>query len=368
MPNNYFELSIPRKHAEVTCLADTQPSEIKWLLPNRIALGKLSLIGGDPGLGKSLVTLYMAATVSNGGQWPDGTRAPQGSVLMLSAEDDMGDTIRPRLDACGGDAAKVHVLTVINDPDDNGEDTKRGFSLKCDLSELDRILTQKPDICLVVIDPITAYLGGVDSHKNADVRALLGPLSELASRHGVAVVAVTHLNKGDGKALYRQSGSIAFTAAARASYVVFKDKDDPDRRLFIPVKNNLGDDRTGFAYRVVEAENKAPCVEWEPDLVTIDDVDAEVNATQEASGSALAEATEFLFDTLKHESMPAKDVLRRARDAGHSEATIRRAKEKLQIISVKQPVSGCWHWGLKDSLPSIGEHVEHHDHVAAKPF
>ena len=136
-------------------------------------------------------------------------------------------------------------------------------------------MRQTPECRLVTIDPVSAYLGGTDSHNNADIRALLAPLAAMASRHKVAVVAVTHLNKAQqANALYRASGSLAFVAAARAAYSVTKDPDDPDRRLILPLKNNLGDDKTGFAYRIVEADNGAPVLQWEDELVemTLEDL------------------------------------------------------------------------------------------------
>src|SRR5690606_15615930 len=123
------------------------------------------------------------------------------------------------------------------------------------------------DCRLVIIDPVSAFLGSTDSHNNSEVRGVLAPLAEMAARHGVAIVAVTHLNKGGGSALNRVIGSIAFTAAARAAYVVTRDEDDPARRLMLPAKNNLGCDENGFAYRL-EGE-PTPHIEWEPTLVAM---------------------------------------------------------------------------------------------------
>jgi len=200
-----------------------KPEPIRWLWPGRVPLGKLTLIVGDPGLGKSFLTLDLAARVSAGEPWPDapGAENTPGAVVLLSAEDDLADTIRPRLDAAGADVERVAALSIS--------------SLQRDLPDLEKAMHDAPGVRLVVIDPITAYLAGTDSHKNADVRSLLAPLAELAARHRVAVVAVSHLNKHvGGSALYRAQGSLAFTAAARAVWLVAKDKADVGRVAWEP--------------------------------------------------------------------------------------------------------------------------------------
>ncbi len=170
-------------------LSEVMPKSISWLWPNRIALGKLSIIAGDPGLGKSLMALDIAAHVTRGKPWPvDQTPCPSGEVVLLSAEDDIADTIRPRLDAVHADVSKVHVLTTVKtkDPETN-EVCERMVSLRKDIFLLSRMLSDYPECVLVIIDPLSAYLGGVDSHKNADVREFLAPLSNLAEKQGVAI-------------------------------------------------------------------------------------------------------------------------------------------------------------------------------------
>jgi putative DNA primase/helicase len=136
---------------------------------------------------------------------------------------------------------------------------------------LEEVLAAHPACKLVNIDPISAYLDGTDSHTNAAVRGLLAPLAELAAKFKVAIVAVSHLNKGGGQtsAMYRITASLAFVAAARAVYAVIKDKDDEGRRLMLPVKNNLSADRTGLAYRIGTATNGAPRIKWEREPVTV---------------------------------------------------------------------------------------------------
>jgi putative DNA primase/helicase len=126
------------------------------------------------------------------------------------------------------------------------------LSLERDIEAIEQRVLEMGDCKLIIVDPISAYLGSVDTHRNSDVRAVLAPLAKLAQRLGVAIVAVSHLNKGaSASAAYRVTGSIAFTAAVRASLLLAKDKDVPERRLVLPGKNNLGPDNLGgLAYRV----------------------------------------------------------------------------------------------------------------------
>ena len=231
----------------VTRLSDVEPEAVRWLWPGRIALGKVTIVSGDPGLGKSFLTLDLARRVSLGLPWPDSAEsaAPIGSTLLLSAEDGLADTIRPRLDAMNADVSRIYALETAR----RADGSLTPFSLKDDLPMLEEMLQTLADCRLIVIDPVTAYLGETDDHKNSQVRGLLAPLSDLAGRHGVAVVLVSHLNKSSGgKALYRSMGSLAFMAAARSGFVVVRDRDDPRSRLFLPVKNNLGAEAPGLSY------------------------------------------------------------------------------------------------------------------------
>jgi putative DNA primase/helicase len=333
--------------AVVVRVSDVMAEPISWLWPGRIALGKVSLISGDPGLGKSLVSLALAAHVSQGRPWPvDRSPCPRGEVLLLSAEDDIGDTIRPRLEAAGADVARVQVLTIVRDMDKDGALTTRGVSLRRDLDLLDDLLVKHRDIRLVVIDPVSAYLGDTDSHNNADVRGLFAPLAELASRHRVAIVAVSHLNKSSGPAMYRTSGSLAFVAAARAVFAVVKDKDDPARRLILPIKNNLGPDVSGLGYRVLPGLNGAPLVDWEPAPVTITADEAMRPALPDDERNATEEAMDWLHDVLVSGPMRASDVQKDARAAGISDKALRMARERLGIKPVKRGFSAGWDWGL----------------------
>lgn len=245
-------------------MSTVKPEEVDWLWRDRIPLGKLSIIAGDPGLGKSFITLDLAARVSTGSPFPGETtsRAPASAVL-LSAEDGLADTIRPRLDAAGADPTKIHALRGIRSRDASSVSP---FSLAEDLAVLEQVLVSHPDVHLVVIDPISAYIGSINTHRDAAIRQVLAPLAELAERYRVAVLAVVHLNKNQStKALYRGNGSIGLVAAARCVWLVAEDLDDRDLRMVLPLKNNLVPRPSGLAYRLIQGR-----VRWESGPVEID--------------------------------------------------------------------------------------------------
>jgi putative DNA primase/helicase len=337
-------------------MSEIEARPIDWLWPGRIAKGKVSMIVGNPGLGKSQVCASLTSVVSNGGMWPvDRSRCKQGSVVILSAEDDPEDTIRPRLEAAQANLDNVFILDAIRVERQEG-DGKRGFDLTHDIARLGALLHSLGDAALVIIDPITAYLGDADSHKNAEVRALLAPLSEMASALRVAVIAVSHLTKSSGMdALLRVQGSIGFAAAARAVWGVAKDKDNPQRRLFMPLKNNLGTDTNGFAYsvegiRLPESDIETSHVMWENQIIT-QSAD-EVFGAQESSfedKTDLLDAKMYLRSLLADAPVPVSTIERDAKDAGHSWATIRRAQKDLGITSYRGDgigAKGKWFWRL----------------------
>ena len=309
------------------CMADVQPEKIEWLWPSRIAIGKQTLIGGEPGLGKSQITAALAAAVTTGGAWPcDEGRAPIGSAIILSAEDDAADTIRPRLDAAGADVARVHLISAVRQGDGKG---RRTFNLQADLALLEEAIKRIGNVRLVIIDPVSSYLGKTDSHKNADVRGTLEPLGDMASRLRVAVVSITHFSKGAGQSAVNSFiGSIAFIAAARAAFIVTRDPDNDDRtrRLFVQAKNNLAGDCGGLAFRVeqhlVGKDIVASAITWESERITrtADEILAagrEANEKPERS-----EAEEFLRDVLSAGPRPSTEIEAEAKGAGVSWRTV----------------------------------------------
>ncbi|HEV2557311.1 MAG TPA: AAA family ATPase [Microvirga sp.] len=338
--------------------SDVRAEQVAWLWPGRIARGKLTMVAGNPGLGKSQLALNLASTCTRGGAWPvNEGRAPLGSVVILSAEDDVADTIRPRLEAAGADLDRVHVVDAVRE-----RGGSRGFDLQRDLALLREAIDRIGDVVLVIIDAITAYMGKVDTHRTSDVRAALAPLTALASETGAAVVAVSHLNKGGGaEAMMRVTGSLAFVAAARAGYLIAKDKEDESRRLFLPIKNNLGVDNTGFAYAVEPVDLGggivAPRVVFEDEHVqtTADEALAGSSAQveQDGGGSALGEAMQFLRDTLADGPLPAKVIFAMSDEAGISKKTLRRAQERIRIKPTKAGFGGQWMWALFGQEPKV---------------
>jgi hypothetical protein len=232
---------------EIESLDGLCPKAIRWIVPRRIPLGKVVMFAGDGGHGKSGLTLYLAACTSKGkaafGQ--EYSKPLQGDTLIIQCEDDWEDTITPRLLAFGADMKHIHRLKRR---DENGK--ALSFCL-AHYQALERLLKKYPAIKLVVIDPAGAYIGsGVDDHKESELRALLGPLAELAARMGVTILLVKHFSKSPTvKAVSKISGSAAYANSVRAAFVVLPDEMDQDRALFLPVKWNIGRVPKGLAFR-----------------------------------------------------------------------------------------------------------------------
>ncbi|HUT36440.1 MAG TPA: AAA family ATPase [Planctomycetota bacterium] len=347
----------PPTHVWLTRLANVASRAVDWLWPSRVPLGKVTLLVGDPGRGKSLLALDMAARVTRGAAWPDAASgaAPLGGVVLLSGEDDAADTIRPRLEAMGGDAERVTLLRAIR-KGDSADDLL--FSLARDLEALEAAVQRCGGVRLVVLDPVSAYLTGTDAHSNEGLRAVLAPLRTLAERSGVAVVAISHFTKRAGAAvIYRAMGSMAFVAAARAVWAVGPDRGAAGRLLFLPVKCNLAGGVTGMAYRVVPSPQDArvPVVAWEPEPVELTAAEA-----LEEAGVALGrreQAAAWLEELLADGPLPSLEVERRAREAGLARRTLMRAKGDAGAVAFRQSRQGAWLWGLAAARPDAAGSV-----------
>jgi hypothetical protein len=356
----------PRALAMVRA-SDVELKSVEWLWPGKLALGKLTLIAGEPGLGKSQLTAGLAATVTTGGTWPSNNnlRCPLGSAVLFSAEDDVSDTIAPRLRAAGADLDRVQIVSAVLGGDGKAP-VRRSFNLQTDLDLLENAMQQLGDVRLVVIDPITSYLGkGVDSHKNADVRSVLEPVAELAARYSAVFVGITHFSKGgEAPALNRFIGSIAFIAAARAAFVVTTDPDSdiPGRRLFLPVKNNLAAKGDGLSFQIeqhmIAGDICASRIEWGSDVVT-KTADEILSTGAEDDRPQRTEAADFLRICLADGSKPSKEVEAEAKDAGISWRTVIRAKKDLGIECNPKAVTreggpplNKWFWTLP-TLPTM---------------
>jgi putative DNA primase/helicase len=343
----------------ISCAADIVPEPIRWLWRPRIAIGKQTMLAGEPGLGKSQLTCWIAAAVTTGGLWPDNHEAaPKGSVIILSAEDDAADTIRPRLDAAGADPNKVYVISAVRGENGKG---RRSFNLQADLALLEAEIAKIGDVYLVIVDPVSSYLGKVDSHRNAELRAVLEPIGEMASRLGVAVLSITHLSKGGGgSANSRIIGSIAFVAQARAAFIVARDPDDHERRLFLPTKNNLGPEGTGLGFRIGQVVTPtgllAPSIFWDDLPVTISANEALAPSTETATAPARNEAEDFLQQVLADGPRPTVQIRAEANSAGVAWPTVRRAKEKLGVKASKVTLDGGWEWAMPRDAATEGAH------------
>ena len=329
--------------------SEIEPKPVKWLWKDRLALGKPTIYASPPGLGKSLTTKDIAAMATRGGPWPageEGSREPA-DVLMANYEDDLADTVVPRLQAAGADLSRVHFLYKVPT-----EDGPKHFDLKRDLDRLNDHLAMHPEVRLLIVDPISAAMGGVDHNSNSDVRNTLAPLIDVIQHHEVALLAVSHFPKSGGrKAIHSVIGSIAFTAAARIAFIAARDEEDPsgERHLFLPIKSNIGDDRVGLAYykrgTVLPSGIEAWKIVW-GERVDVR-ADAVVAAMEEESG-ALGDAKTFLSSLLEEGPVPATTIQAEANKNGISRSTLNRAKESLGIKPHRdgKGVRASWIWEL----------------------
>jgi putative DNA primase/helicase len=357
--------------------ADITPRRIDFLWAGRLARGKHTAFAGEPGDGKSQLSIYVAAMISRGGEWPcNEGRAPLGNVIIFNAEDGADDTIVPRLIAAGADIERIHIVSAVLLED--GKD-RRTFNLQADLALLEKKIREIGDVALVSIDPISSYMGKTDSHKNSEVRGALEPLSEMADRMKVAVLSITHFSKaGSGntnKALHRFIGSIAFVGAPRAAFAVIEDADNEGRILFLHAKNNMAPKPQGLAYRLLQTivgDNiVASYVHWEDTPVTISADQALGAAESAGSRTTKEEATDFLRDILGQGEVPAEEVQQAARRAGITPKPLRSAREALKVKSRREGFGpgAVWYWSLPNGplMPSPPIDAQPRDRASMDP-
>jgi hypothetical protein len=337
-------------------LSDVVAEDISWTWPGRLARGKKTLLAGDPGQGKSSIAYDAAARITTEAKWPDGGRAPLGNVLILCAEDGLADTVRPKIDRCGGDPSRVFVLDGVRD-----QDGRRMVNLARDLAAIEAAIAEvRPE--LVVIDPITAYLGKTDSYKDAEVRGVLAPLLAAINKAQCALMTVAHLSKDQQRAaLHRPGGSIAFVAAARLAFAVGSDPNDEDRRIMAPLKSNISALAPSLAFRLPDGR-----VEWEADPVALD-ADALLRQTPTADErEEHVDGEAFLREFLIDGPQASTDVLKGAESNGISRRTLFRIKARIGVRAVRVGglgAAGRWVWSL--SMPTVPDRVpvlEHGTH------
>lgn len=354
--------------AVVTRLSDVTPRRVEWLWPGRLPLGKLVMVDGDPGDGKSTMLTDLAARLSIGAPFPDGHKVDRPrSTVLLSAEDAADDTIRPRLDAAGADPSRVVILDAITVYDDVGEQiATRPPSLPADLAALER-LVKAEDAALVIVDVLNAFLSSkVDGHKDQDIRGALMPMARMAERTGCCVVLIRHLNKSGGSnPLYRGGGSIGMIGAARAALLVGIDPDDEGRRILAVTKCNLAAHPPALAYRLMsDPDNGCARVQWEgstahkaSDLLSIPH-----------DGDDHNDAADVLRAILEDGPLWAKEAFDRMADAGFSKDQAKRAKARLKVRTEKVGKPGDAEQGWRWELPRAHEGSEGSGSQDPAPF
>jgi hypothetical protein len=344
----------------LTSAADLTPEPVQWLWNGWLAEGKLHILAGAPGTGKTTAAIDLAATVSRGGRWPDGTRAEPGGVLIASYEDDPADTIVPRLLAAGADMSRVHIL----------EGTwygteRRSFSAKDDAALLAEAI-KAHDVRLVIMDPIISALGSFDSHKNAETRQALQPLADVARESSVALLGIAHFSKGTvGRdPLERVSGSLAFGAVSRVVMATAKviSEDGTNQGIFVRVKSNIGPNSGGFAYDLEQVE-AAPGIfasrtRW-GEAVEGDARELLAEPEPDRDVDSMSDLEQFIRDELRDTPILANEFRKDAEGAGYQWRSVQRVAKRMGAESRKSDMRGPWKWGFYDAPKATIRHEEY---------
>ena len=307
-------------------MADVETKEVNFLWYPYIPYGKLTIIQGDPGEGKTTAILQIAALLTKGEKLPeDDTERTPVNVIYQTAEDGLADTVKPRLEAAGADCSKVLVI----------DESEVGLSMSDE--RIEEALKQTK-AKLLILDPIQAYLGsGVDMHRANEIRPVMKRLGDLAEKYECAIVLIGHMNKASGsKSTYRGLGSIDFQATARSVLVVGRLKDDPACRVIAHDKSSLAPEGKSIAFRL----DKDNGFRWEGYI----DVTVEELLSGEQKVTKMESAKEFLSKILKEGSIPSSEIQEAAEAEGIKKRTLFAAKEQLDIKAKK--IGGKWYWEL----------------------
>jgi putative DNA primase/helicase len=344
------------KHAQppglrlvLTCAADVVPEAIVWLWPGWLPAGKISILAGSPGTGKTTLALAMAAIVSNGDTWPDGSQMKKpGSVLIWSSEDDPADTLVPRLMAAGADLRRIHFAQAV--ADEHGE--LQPFDPARDMHLLSERLSEMGGADLLIVDPIVSAVSG-DAHRVNDVRRNLQDLVNVAAAHRCAVLGISHFAKGTKgtSPAERVIGSQAFVALARMVLVAGKDE-AAERRILARAKSNISPDDGGVSYAIEQVEAgvgiTASRVVW-GELIQgtareiLGDVEQEDDQEERTERD---EAADFLRSLLEGGPVSVRAIKADATGAGYAWRTIERAKRELGVDARKAGMKDGWVWTL----------------------
>ncbi|MBU3609684.1 AAA family ATPase [Polynucleobacter wuianus] len=337
--------------------SDVKMRPVMWLIDQWLPMGKLTLLAGAGGTGKTTLALGIAAAITSGGLFPNGQRyLGKSNVLIWSSEDDPEDILSPRLAAMGADLTKVFFLKSSSE-----NDKDRVFNPATDLDSLKATLEKVGGVALILLDPVIGVVKG-NSDKANDVREGLDPLVEFSQNQQCAIIGISHFGKGgQGKdPAERVLGSQAFTALPRMVWATVIQKDTGDRVL-VRAKTNLSARDGGFLYSVEQTQHKGidtSIVAWKGQIEgsshqIISDAEAlEIDdGNDEKITPAVRSAMEFLEGILEGENQPFSVIENDAKNAGISIASIRRASEVLGVKKDKSGMSGGWFW----RLPQNGE-------------
>ncbi|RHK39322.1 hypothetical protein DW068_07920 [Anaerobutyricum hallii] len=319
-------------------MEQVEVEKIDWLLYPFIPFGKVTIVQGDPGEGKTTMVLQIIAKLTKGeAVLPSGSDEPAleaktvdlepVNVIYQTAEDGLGDTIKPRLLSAGADCSRVMVI------DDNDQA----------LTMMDARLEEaiiKTKARLVVLDPIQGFLGAaVDMHRANEIRPLMKRVAVLAEKYHCAIILIGHMNKNsNGKSSYRGLGSIDFQAAARSVLIVGRIKDEPEIRVVCHVKSSLAPEGKSIAFRL----DKDTGFEWIGEY----DISADDLLSGDNRGQKIHEAKEFLKEILVFGSVAQTKVAEEAESRGIKKKTLWNAKKELEIESVK--IGNQWFWMLPE--------------------
>jgi putative DNA primase/helicase len=322
-----------------------KPEKTHWLCEGRIAIGCVTVIAGEPGLGKSQIAARLAATVSRGGPWPCGEGpAPQGDVVMLVSEDDLAKRTMPLLMAANANLKCVH---LIGDHDDPNHKPINLFDDE-DLNRLGREVNRTENPKLLIVDPVGAF---VDSRMNngSAARQLIAKLTRGAKRSGIAIVLICHLTKSGGKnALSMIAGSSAIAAAARAVYLVLRGAPGSKWRILACAKNNLGLDNIALRY-CIKAEKvdgiDTTRIAWHRDRVqiTADEALAKVKANSAKSAQTRA-VDELLKGLLADGKRATAEIFAKGEQSGFSPKQLRSAAKRLQVAITNTGFGATKRW------------------------
>lgn len=341
----------PKSSLNIICMNDIQALPITWLWDGWLPLGKMTILAGAGGCGKTNLSLALIATITTGGIFPDDSQCRSaGKVLIYSTEDDPADTLKPRLIANGADMGKVFFISSRT----NEKGEAEPFDPSKDFPQIAEFIEANSDIKLLMIDPIISAVSG-DMNKANDVRRSLQPLVDLANEYKFSVLGITHFAKGSvgSTPADRVIGSQAFTALSRMTWTAARREDEGDCILVRAKSNNSileGGVRYQIESKTIEDNIETTKTAW---LGMIDGTARQLldeAESTENSNSTVDNAKEFLIDLLSSvEKMPTKEVEAQAKEAGFSLASIRRARATLSIKPFKPQGEKVWFW----SLPKI---------------